>query len=150
MGYTLIRADELFNEEISSPKIYLGGNCRGRDWRLEFFQRFEDKDVVFINPRRDTFADPDLDPVSHAKQVAWDKTAIDHAKWVVFWLGEGLSNQAARVEIGYAIGKGKTVLIGAEDGFLGLEHLTAFSGMVLSSSLDGLINRFASVMQAEE
>lgn len=148
MPYKLVHADEALGEGLTSPKVFLGGSCRGRDWRLDFYHRFEQSDVTFISPRRDPFADPELDPASHAAQVGWDREAIDIADIVVFWLGEGLSNQAARVEMGYAIGKGKTVVIGAEEGFLGLEHLSAFSGIVLSSSLDGLMNRFASTLGA--
>ncbi len=146
MPYQLIRADEIFRDGLASPRVFLGGSCRGRDWRFDFFNRFEQTDVTFINPKREDFANPEMDPSSHARQVAWERQAIDFSDIVVFWLGEGLSNQASRVEIGYALGKGKSTLIGAEEGFLGLEHLSAFSGLVLSSSLEGLMNRFASLM----
>jgi hypothetical protein len=146
MPYTLIRADEIMREDLPQPLVFLGGNCRGRDWRLDFYHRFEQSDVTFINPRRDQFIDPELDPTSHATQVEWERKALQKADIAVFWLGEGLSNQAGRVEIGFALGQDKPTLIGAEEGFLGLEHLSAFSGLVLSKSLDGLMNRFASLM----
>ena len=146
MPYTLIRADEVFSEGLSRPVVFLGGNCRGRDWRLDFYHRFEQADVTFVTPKRDNFADPEMDPSAHARQVSWERKALDEADMAVFWLGEGLSNQAARVEMGYALGLDKPVLIGAEDGFMGLEHLTAFSGLVLTKSLDGLMNRFASLL----
>lgn len=146
MAYTLIRADEALKKKTAKPVVFLGGNCQGRDWRLDFFHRFEQQNLTFINPRRERFSDPDLDPTSHARQVEWDRLAIDHADICIFWLGEGLSNQAARVEMGYALGREKTVLIGADDSFLGREHLSAFSGLVLSKSLDGLMNRFGSVL----
>ncbi len=145
MPYKLIRGDENFPVGASRPAIFLGGHCGGRDWRGEMFQRFEQSEVTFVNPRR-SFADPELDPARHAEQVAWDREAIEYADIVIFWLGEGLVNQAARVEIGFAIGKDKTVLIGADEKFLGLEHLTAFSGLVLSKSLEGLMNRLASLL----
>ncbi len=146
MAYTLIRADEVLKKKTPKPVVFLGGNCQGRDWRLDFFHRFEKFDITFINPRRDRFSDPDMDPTSHAHQVEWDRLAIEHADICVFWLGEGLSNQASRVEMGYAMGLGKTVLIGADESFLGREHLSAFSGLVLSKTLDGLLSRFASVL----
>ena len=146
MAYTLIRADEELRTNAPQPVVFLGGNCRGRDWRLDFLHRFEHTDVSFINPRRENFANPEMDPVTHANQVSWEREALDKSDVAVFWLGEGLANQASRVEIGYAIGKGQTVLIGAEDGFVGMEHLTAFSGLVLSSSIEGLMNRFASLL----
>ena len=148
MPYTLIRADEDLNKADKTPVVFLGGNCRGRDWRLDFLFKFEKENVTFINPRQENFCDPERDPVGHARQVAWERQALDLSDMSVFWLGEGLSNQASRVEIGYAIGRGKPVLIGADDGFLGLEHLTAFSGLVLSSSLEGLMNRFASMLSS--
>ncbi|MFZ2619333.1 MAG: nucleoside 2-deoxyribosyltransferase domain-containing protein [Alphaproteobacteria bacterium] len=147
-GYTLIRADEVMREDLPRPVVFLGGSCRGRDWRLDFYQRFEKTPVTFINPRRDNFVDPELDPSAHARQVAWEREALTQCDIAVFWLGEGLTNQASRVEIGYALGMEKPTLVGADDGFLGLEHLSAFSGLVLSKSPDGLMNRFASVLSS--
>lgn len=151
MGYKIIRAtegSEVFQKGFGKSKVvFLGGNCRGRDWRVEFLHRFEREDAVFINPRRDDFPHPETMPGEHAEQVSWERQAIDSADVCLFWLGEGLANQAARVEIGYALGLGKTVLIGAEPGFLGLEHLSAFSGLVLSTSLDGLMDRLNSILR---
>lgn len=146
MPYSLVKAGEMVREGYPRPLIFLGGSCRGRDWRLDFLHRFEQSDVTFINPMKTNFPDPEMDPGEHAKQVTWERKMIDQADIAVFWLGEGLTNQAARVEIGYALGKGKAVLIGAEQGFMGMEHLTGFSGLVLSQSLDGLMNRFASLL----
>lgn len=144
--YTLIRPDAPLTAHVPTPRVYLGGHCRGRDWRLEFFQRFERTPLTFINPKRDTFIDPDFDPAGHARQVAWEREALNWSDLGVFWLGEGLSNQAGRVEIGYLLGAGKPVLLGAEKGFMGLEHLSAFSGLVLTNTLDGLLNRFSRVL----
>lgn len=144
--YTLLRPDDNLNGKYPAPRVYLGGQCRGRDWRLDFFQRFERSDVTFISPRREPFIDPELEPVAHAKQVAWERKALDLSDVGVFWMGEGLSNQATRVEIGYMLGAQKPVLLGAQNGFLGVEHLVSFSGLVVASTLEGLLNRFASVM----
>lgn len=144
--YTLIKPDDNLNGNLPSPRVYLGGQNRGRDWRLEFFQRFERADVTFINPRREPFIDPEMEPAAHARQVAWERKALDVSDVGVFWLGEGLSNQATRVEVGYLLGLQKPVLLGAQQGFLGVEHLVAFSGLVVATSLDGLMNRFASVL----
>ncbi len=147
MPYELVTSGEQIPQNSRYPNIFLGGNCKGRDWRLDFFRRFTDADVTFINPSRADFPNPDIAPGEHARQVAWERQALAAADVAVFWLGEGLSNQATRVEIGFALGQGKTALIGAEDGFLGGEHLTAFSGLVISSSLEGLMNRFSSWYQ---
>lgn len=144
--YTLIKAGDPLNLRATGPKVYLGGQSRGRDWRLDFFQRFARMDVTFINPRREPFIDPELEPAAHAQQVEWERKALDVADIGVFWLGDGLSNQAARVEIGYMIGAQKPVLLGAQPGFMGVEHLVSFSGLVVASTLDGLMNRFASVV----
>lgn len=137
----------MMSDHSRFPSIFLGGSCKGRDWRIEFFRRFEDYDVTFINPKVANFPNPEIAPGEHARLVAWERQALANCKVAIFWLGEGLSNQATRVEIGYALGQGKTVLIGAEDNFLGHEHLTAFSGLVISSSLEGLMNRFSSWYQ---
>ncbi len=144
--YTLIKPDDSFTGKMPAPRIYLGGQSRGRDWRMDFFQRFSRMDITFINPRREPFIDPELEPAAHAKQVAWERQALDVADIGVFWLGEGLSNQAARVEIGYMLGAQKPVLLGAQPGFMGVEHLVCFSGLVVAPSLEGLMNRFASVL----
>lgn len=146
MGYAVIKADDVFKESLPHPRVFLGGNCRGRDWRLDFYHRFEQADVTFINPRRDAFVDPEYDPAAHARQVNWERKALEECDIAIFWLGEGLANQAARVEMGYVLGLGKSVLIGAEDGFLGLEHLTSFSGLILAKSPDALMNRFANLL----
>lgn len=142
----LIKADEPLNRPARGPRVYLGGQCRGRDWRLEFFQKFERAEVTFINPKRESFIDPEFDPAGHAQQVAWEREALDSCDMGMFWLGEGLSNQAARVEIGYLLGAQKPVLVGADKGFMGLEHLSAFSGLVLTNSVEGLMNRFGSML----
>lgn len=151
MGYKIIRANEsteVFKKSFGKSKVvFLGGNCRGRDWRVEILHRFERDDVVFINPRREDFPHPESMPGEHAEQVSWERAAIDASEVCLFWLGEGLANQAARVEIGYALGREKAVLIGAEPGFLGLEHLSAFSGLVLSTSIDGLMDRLESILR---
>lgn len=144
--YVLIKADDSLEKVMPKPRVFMGGLVKGRDWRGEFFARFDKSHVTFINPRREAFVDPDMDPVGHATQVAWERKALDMADVGVFWLGEGLSNQASRVEIGYLLGRGKPVLLGAEKQFMGLEHLTGFSGLVATNSLDGLMNRFASLL----
>lgn len=146
MPYTLIRADEIFSTGLPKPRVFLGGSCKGRDWRNLFLQRFENDDITFINPKRAPYAEPDMDPVAHARQVEWERRAIDAADIAIFWLGEGLTNQASRVEIGYSIGAGKPTLIGADENFLGAEHLTAFGGLVVSSSVEGLMERFSSLV----
>ncbi|MBI1309262.1 MAG: hypothetical protein GC129_05390 [Proteobacteria bacterium] len=145
VSYKLVKADEPFSPSTTSPRIYLGGQCRGRDWRIEVFQKFERSAVTFINPRRESFVDPEMDPAGHAKQVMWERQALDFCDMGVFWLGEGLSNQAARVEIGYLLGLQKQVLLGAQQGFMGVEHLVGFSGLVVAGSLEALMNRLASL-----
>jgi len=151
MGYEIVRPSQgfdVFEKNFGKkPVVYLGGNSRGRDWRIEFLHRFENTDVVFINPRRDSYAHPEEMPNEHAEQVLWERQAIDKADIALFWLGEGLANQAARVEIGFAVGAGKYVIIGAEPGFLGLEHLSAFSGLILSTSVSGLMDRMDAALR---
>lgn len=144
MPYELLTSGDAINTNSRYPNVFLGGSCQGRDWRLDFFRRFTDADVTFINPSRMDFPNPEIAPGEHARQVLWEREALGLCDIAVFWLGEGLNNQATRVEIGFAIGQGKPVLIGAKDNFLGGEHLTAFSGLVISSSSEGLMNRFSS------
>lgn len=144
--YTLIKAGDNLTAKLPGPRVYMGGQSRGRDWRLDFFQRFSRMDVTFINPRREPFIDPELEPAAHARQVAWERQGLDVSDIGVFWLGEGLSNQAARVEIGYMLGAQKPVLLGAQQGFMGVEHLVGFSGLIVAGTVEGLINRFASVL----
>ncbi len=155
MSYKLISLENLAQDLDSDleaarkkklPVVFLGGNCRGRDWRVDVLRKFEKDKVAFINPKVQIFADPEMSPEEHAMQVAGERRAIEHADVVLFWLGEGLSNQASRVEIGYALGQGKRVVIGAEPNFLGIEHLGAFSGMILAKSFDALMTRLESVL----
>lgn len=145
-SYTLVKPDETVPARAPTPRVFLGGSCKGRDWRLDFYNRFEKTEVTFITPKRDTFIDPELDPAGHAGQVAWERQALDACDVGVFWLGEGLANQASRVEIGYLLGAKKPVLLGAEKKFMGIEHLTGFSGLLVTNSPDGLMNRFASML----
>ena len=46
------------------------------------------------------------------------------------------------------LGLKKPVLLGADAGFMGVEHLTGFSGLVVASSLDGLMSRFGSLLSS--
>ncbi len=151
MGYEIVHPEQgcdVFDKDFGDkPIVYLGGNSRGRDWRIDFLRRFNKENVLFINPRRDTYVHPEDMPSEHAEQVLWERSGVNKSDITVFWLGEGLANQAARVEIGYALGLGKHVIIGAEAGFLGLEHLSAFSGLVLSTSVEGLMDRMAAALR---
>lgn len=141
MTYRLIKADG--NLSLAKGKIvFLGGASRGNDWRQLFYQMFNEKeDITFISPFRTSYPNPETNPEEHAKIVKWEREAIALSDIAVFWLGAGLSNQAARVEIGYALGTGKAIVVGAEDSFLGLEHLSAFGGFVLADSLESVATR---------
>lgn len=145
MTYSLASAGESL-VDMKGLKVFLGGSCKkfGKDWRMDFYKTFEKYDITFINPKREDFPDPDQDPMAHAKQVQWERDALRSCDVAIFWLGGGLHNQASRVEIGFALGKDKEVFIGAEDDFLGMEHLSAFSGLLLSHSLSGLMTRLQS------
>ncbi len=143
---TIVKADDpLVVDKMPGPKVFLGGLCKGRDWRQDFYTRFDRMEMTFISPRRETFIDPEMDPVGHATQVQWERQALDVCDIGVYWLGEGLSNQAGRVEMGYLLGLKKPLLVGAEKKFMGVEHLVGFSGLVVTNSMDGLINRYASL-----
>lgn len=141
MAYRLIQAGN--NLKLAKGKVvFLGGASRGQDWRERFYKAFEDSNnITFISPFRTSYPNPEMDPKGHSDIVEWERTAIASSDITIFWLGAGLSNQAARVEIGYALGTGKTVIVGAEDSFLGLEHLSSFGGFVLSDSLDSIMTR---------
>jgi hypothetical protein len=141
MAYRLIQAGN--NLSLSKGKVvFLGGGSRGNDWRDTFYRTFSERDdITFISPFRTTYPNPEMDPKGHSDIVEWERTAIASCDIAIFWLGAGLSNQAARVEIGYALGAGKTVIVGAEDSFLGLEHLSSFGGFVLSNSLESIMTR---------
>lgn len=145
MAYRLIQAGG--NLDLAKDRVvFLGGSSRGNDWREEFYKRFSDQSkLTFVSPFRTNYANPETNPKEHADIVEWEREAIAKSDVAIFWLGTGLSNQAARVEIGYALGAGKKVLVGADESFLGLEHLSAFGGLVLSQSIESMITR----LQAE-
>lgn len=140
MAYKLISADDKF-DFTKGAVVFLGGNCRGNNWRDDILQHYNDKSVTLISPFRTAFPNPETKPKEHAEVVQWERSAIDKCDIAIFWLGSGLSNQASRVEIGYALGAGKVVLVGAEEDFLGVEHLSAFGGLVFANSLDALMTR---------
>lgn len=141
MAYRLIQAGNNLNL-AKDRVVFLGGGSRGNDWREVMYRAFNEyDDITFISPFRTSYPNPELDPKAHSDIVEWERTAIASSDIAIFWLGAGLSNQAARVEIGYALGAGKAVIVGAEDSFLGLEHLSSFGGFVLSSSLDSVMTR---------
>jgi nucleoside 2-deoxyribosyltransferase len=141
MAYRLIQAGN--NLSLAKDKVvFLGGSSRGNDWRETIYRSFnQDSDITFVSPFRTSYPNPEMNPKEHAEIVEWERQAIASCDIAIFWLGAGLSNQASRVEIGYALGTGKTVIVGAEDSFLGLEHLSAFGGFVLSDSLDSVMTR---------
>ena len=143
MAYKLISAGDKFDFTKGSV-VFLGGNCRGNKWREECMRHYNDKGITLISPYRESFPNPETNAKAHAEVVAWERDAIQKADIAIFWLGSGLSNQASRVEIGYALGAGKTVLVGAEEDFLGVEHLSAFGGLVFANSLPSLLTRLDS------
>lgn len=151
MTYEVVYAGESL-VGMKGLKVFLGGLCKrtGKDWRAQFYETFEQYDITFVNPKVENFPDPDVDPGAHARQVQWERDALAACDVAIFWLGSGLSNQASRVEIGYVLGKKKEVYIGSEDTFMGAEHLTAFSGLLLSKSLDGIKTRLQSYYVSQQ
>lgn len=143
MTFRLIQAGN--NLSLAKGKVvFLGGSSRGNDWREKFYEEFkENSEITFVSPFRSQYPNPESDPKGHSEVVEWERTAIASCDIAIFWLGTNLSNQAARVEMGYALGTGKTVIVGAEDSFLGLEHLSSFGGIVLSDSLESMITRLS-------
>lgn len=148
MTFRLIQAGN--NLSLAKGKtVFLGGSSRGNDWREAFYEAFKEyDDVTFISPFRSKYPNPEMEPQKHSEVVEWERTAIASCDIAIFWLGNNLSNQASRVEMGYALGAGKTVVVGAEDSFLGLEHLSSFGGIVLSDSLESMITRLKAELQS--
>ena len=146
MSYIFIKAGESLDQAMPGPVVFLGGRTRGRDWRPEALRLLQNYRLTFISPWRANYPNPEDDIPGHSAAVLWEKAAIDRADICLFWLSDALNNQASRVEIGYALGRGKQVLVGAEPGFFGAEHLTCFAGLVLSTSLPGLLSRLENLV----
>lgn len=130
------------------PIVFLGGTSKraSSSWRDVFFTHLQGLPVQVIDPTPSAYPDPNHDPQEHYELVQWQRAAIQASSIAVFWLDEKLANQAARVEIGYAIALGKNVLIGAGPGFLGKKHLELFANQIIAETVTDLKDRLVTAL----
>lgn len=140
---------DLGDGDVPHPVIYLGGDVRKIDsgWRETVKHSVKDRSLTLIDPTCETLPRPQWDPDGHAEYVRWERTAIEASNIILFWLGKDLQNQAARVEIGFAVGRGKIVRVGAAEGFRGADFITSYIGCPIAASVDELCEQLLVIIE---
>lgn len=110
---TLVTAPAL----VETCDIFLAGGISGcPDWQTRAYELMDHTGLTIVNPRR-----PEgLETIGREakRQIAWERLALDKARVTLFWFPAGESPcPIALFELGMALGRGKPVAIGAENGY---------------------------------
>ena len=102
---------------LKMPKVFLGGSIemgKAEDWQAALVKRFENDDIVFLNPRRDDWdsswvQDPTPGTQFH-EQVQWELRAQEfHSDLIVYNFCPGTMSPITLLELGAF--KNKNVLV---------------------------------------
>jgi nucleoside 2-deoxyribosyltransferase len=113
--------DQTFNE--FAVTIFLAGsidNGAATLWAQRVQDAMIDEGVTMFNPRRDEWF-PDIEARASNEffrnQVNWELDRIDLAKIIFFYFEGGSVSPITLQELGYALGKGKRVVVCCPDDF---------------------------------
>lgn len=111
-----------FNK-IHGPMIFLGGSIEmdtAERWQERVVRSFENKNVTFLNPRRDDW-DINIKQTCEDKnfrdQVNWELSGISQSDLVVFYIDPNTKSPITLMEIGLVAGLEKQTVVCCPDGF---------------------------------
>lgn len=105
------------------PIIFLGGSIEmdtAERWQQRIVRYFENKNVTFLNPRRDDW-DKNIKQTCEDKnfrdQVNWELNGIQRSDLVVFYIDPATKSPITLMEIGLVAGSGKDAIVCCPEGF---------------------------------
>ena len=115
MGMNVIQAPNKNTIEIAKgvPKVFLAG-CANTDWRKEFVTKFEDKFVVFFDPKRDDWNL--MDASKTLEQITWEFKHLRDADIIVYHFNAGSVCPITLLEYGFwGLAYGRPIVVYVSD-----------------------------------
>lgn len=110
--------------DLNKTWIFLAGSIEmglADEWQKRLVNKFEDHDLIFLNPRRDDWDSSwPQDPTPGTKfyeQVTWELDFLKSADLVVFYFDPATESPITLMELGYAVGSSKNIMVCCPDGF---------------------------------
>ena len=109
-----IKAPNFFKYK-ESKSIFLSGSIEqgtAEEWQKRFIKEFENKNVVFFNPRRDNWnKDEEIDT-----QVNWELCALDYCNLIVMYFDPKTTSPITLLELGLYVNC-ESIIVCCPDGF---------------------------------
>lgn len=97
----------------TTPKIFLAG-CANTDWRKVFVTKFEDRFVVFYDPKRDDWNL--MDASKTLEQITWEFKYIRDADIIIYHFNAGSVCPITLLEYGmWGLSTGRPILVYVSD-----------------------------------
>lgn len=118
------------------------------DWQSAVAQRFADRDLVLLNPRRDAWDASwvqSIDNPVFREQVEWELDGLERADQVLLYLSPGSKAPISLLELGLFARAGKLIVACAPDFWRrgNVEVVCARFGLPLFSTLDAAVDTLA-------
>ena len=116
-----IQAPNSFKGEKNT--IFLGGSIEmntASRWQDTIVKRFEDRDVTFLNPRRDNWnssIEQSIDNNEFSQQVHWELDAMSASNIIVLYFDPDTKSPITLLEFGLIAASNKTMLLCCPKGY---------------------------------
>ena len=96
--------------------VFLAGSIEqglAKDWQSELYERFKDKPLILLNPRRDTWDaswKQDIDEPQFRFQVLWELEGQERADLIVMYFQPETRSPVTLLELGLFAQSGKLVV----------------------------------------
>lgn len=138
-------------EKAKKSTLFLGGgitNCP--DWQNEMAHKLDLKgfDITVFNPRRKNY--PKEDPSAEKEQITWEYAKLREAKVLLFWFSHGSENPIVLFELGSALERNASVLVGVDSNYSRKRDVEIQVGLInkdikIVYSLDDLLDEASKV-----
>ncbi|MFA6919806.1 MAG: nucleoside 2-deoxyribosyltransferase domain-containing protein [Candidatus Paceibacterota bacterium] len=133
-------------EKAEKPSLFLAGgitNCP--DWQSEMVKKMDSEglDITVFNPRRKNY--PREDPNAEKEQITWEYSRLREAQVLLFWFSPGSENPIVLFELGSALERNASVLVGVDPNYSRKRDVEIQVGLKnknikITYSLDDLLN----------
>ena len=110
--------------ESKDPAVFLAGSIEmgaAANWQKQIEASLNGVDCVILNPRREDWNKEWAQSIDHkefAEQVTWEMDGIESAKLIVFYFEPGTKSPISLMELGWAAGLNKDIIVCCPIGFL--------------------------------
>ena len=113
-----IEALETYDPKPGERSVFLAGSINGApDWQAKFRTRFEDTDLVLLNPRRNLVNDRGAwDGPEGNRQIDWEHEHLRKVSAVSFWFAAEGQGYSSALELGAMLERTPDLPTNTDDG----------------------------------